>query len=216
MVGAIKLSTSHDILSICPILDLSLFFFVKGGGSRCCWFFKNLDVNLPCKIKYRSSKFINYVRNIFYRVLRLKVERFIFDQISCRAYIYFKNVLNLSVNNLDSWGAAQNRCFRLIRKMGKGFPVSQSFNFLLVRSIGLLFTLVGGIFFFSRIFGIMMREFRRHWNLLNYVSKILTIVRLSMWYKAFIQYRIIIRGRFGGFMRASKKIITEGSLRLYR
>lgn len=96
---------------IFPRCDLSLFFFVKGPAD---WF-KVVDSRSFSKVQYRSIRFVNYVRNVFYRVLRLRIERFTFDQLSCRAYIYFKNVLNFSLNSLQSWGAAESRCFRLVR-----------------------------------------------------------------------------------------------------
>lgn len=78
-----------------------------------------------------------------------------------------------------------------------------------------MFTAVGGLFFFVRLVGAMIQKFRRQWALMQYVHQTLNAIRLSFWFHAHIQYRLSLLGRFGGVMRAAKKSIGHGALKLY-
>lgn len=107
------------------------------------------------------------------------MERFLFDTTYYRTYVYFKSILNLTLYRFSFWRRAEQHFLASIsNKTGKQFLVNESFSYLLVRSVGLVFTVVGGLFFFTRLFGSLMYQFRRHWALIRYVGNLLNLVRL--------------------------------------
>lgn len=75
--------------------------------------------------------------------------------------------------------------------------------------------MTGGAFFFIRLVSIMIQKFRRQWAMMQYTHQVLNLVRLGFWYHAHIQYRFSMLGRFGGVMRAAKKVIGQGALKLF-
>lgn len=147
--------------------------------------------------------------------MRLRLERFLFDQTYYRTYVYFKNILNLALYRFHFWKSAEVYFNGIASSAGKTFLITEGFNVMLIRAMGFVFTVVGGLFFFTRLLGVMMQKFRRHWALLLYTNRLLNAVRLSFWYHALVQYRFSIAGRFSGTMRAAKKILREGDLKLY-
>lgn len=161
-----------------------------------------------------SRRYFSKLRNIS---LRLRFERFLFKKTQRRIYVWFKNVLQISLYKFRFWRAIEKLIIaKFTWRRGNKLRVKPDLAIMAARSIGLMFTAVGGMFFFTQIFKTLVQKFRRHWALLKKVSEYMEIVRNSFWYRFWIQYRMVLSGKFSGTMRAGKRIISKGGdLRLY-
>lgn len=79
------------------------FFFIIGSrptvdldvAISTCRGLRRMPKSNTCLVRLGQSNF--YLRNLFQRCLRLRIERFLFKQSYLRAYVYFKNVMSLTL-----------------------------------------------------------------------------------------------------------------------
>ena len=93
-----------------------------------------------------------YIKNLFYRTMRLRLERFLFDQTYYRTYVYFKNILNLALYRFHFWKSAEVYFNGIASSAGKTFLITEGFNVMLIRAMGFVFTVVGWLFLFKSLF----------------------------------------------------------------
>lgn len=158
---------------------------------------------------------LNYTNQLWERTFRISLEKFFFKKTGIRTYLFIRNVLGLTIYKFSFWTTLEQKLILQLSKKNKRFSISETFALLLVRSIGFMFTAVGGLTFFSRLVIRLFRRFRYHWALMRHLQILLGIIRMSIWYQYHIQYRLTVSGRFGGVMRAGKKLIGHGILKFY-
>lgn len=196
---------------------MSFFFFVKVfrgcAGTN--------TFTLDPRSQYRPTRLPGrlvsvYSRSLAQSCIRLRLERFVFDQTKFRTYVFFKNVLALSIFRFRFWLLTERAAVHaLARRSNRSFMSGEAFALVLVRAVGFMFTLVGGLFFFIRLMAGALQRLRRQWAVVMQMLQLLDTVRMGFWYHTHLQYRVGISGRLGGVMRASKRFIGHGALKLY-
>jgi hypothetical protein len=196
---------------------MSFFFFTNSFSAR-----TPLPVGVSTPSGRQSRRpcgrffLASYSANLMRSCARLRLERFVFDQTKFRTYVFFKNVLTLSIFRFRSWLLTERTVVHaLSKRSNRSFMSGEAFGLVLVRAIGFMFTLVGGLFFFIRLMTGALQRLRRQWAIASYMMTLLDSVRMGFWYHTHLQYRIAISGRLGGVMRASKRFIGHGALKLY-
>lgn len=97
------------------------------------------------------------------------------------------------------------------------FKMSLRFNSAraLLRTIGLFFTIPGSAHCFAHVIGMLLRRFRRHWQIVNLVSGYLKLGRRQFINTSIVGYKILITGKFAGKMRAQKMSLTCGTIKFF-
>lgn len=196
---------------------MSFFFFNKTFASvSLSGSFTRAVRGLPLSNARQERLVSPYSKSIFQSCVRLRLERFVFDQTKFRTYVFFKNVLTLSIFRFRFWLMSERSAVRaLSRRSNRSFMAGEAFALVLVRAVGFMFTLVGGLFFFIRLVAAALQRMRRQWAVVMQMLQLLDTVRMGFWYHTHLQYRVGVSGRLGGVMRASKRFVGHGALKLY-
>lgn len=197
--------------------SMSFFFFTKVFDSIAhASGFTSVAGNTTLPVFARGRAVAVYHKSLFHSCVRLRLERFVFDQTKFRTYVFFKNVLTLSIFRFRFWLMSERSAVRaLSRRSNRSFMAGEAFALVLIRAIGFMFTLVGGLFFFIRLVAAALQRMRRQWAVVLQMLQLLDTVRMGFWYHTHLQYRVGVSGRLGGVMRASKRFVGQGALKLY-
>lgn len=74
--------------------------------------------------------------------------------------------------------------------------------------------MLGGASVFLQMLGRMLQGFRSHWAVILHTLRTLDACRCYFWYKTIMQYRLTVRGKFGGYLRAGQKTFQYGVVKL--
>lgn len=153
-----------------------------------------------------------------YRLLRFRFERWFFNTLGCRTYVWFSDIwLTVSKRvhkpHLEHMYA---RCMRRLAKKGSRFAIRETQAHVMFQSILLAVTTVTGLQFFMKMVIKMLQSFRSHWAVLLHALSLFHQCKNYFWFKTLYQYRLVVRGKFGGYLRASQQVFQHGVVKLHQ
>jgi hypothetical protein len=69
--------------------------------------------------------------------------------------------------------------------------------------------MVGGAKLFMDKISIMLRRYRNNWAFILHTAKTLRMSINYFWFRFFVNYKITLQGKIGGFLRAQKKYLKK-------
>lgn len=165
--------------------------------------------------KLKSSIYEKYY-NIIWRYFKFQVEKFFYNQIGIRMHIWFLNIWDIFIGGLDSqwqWFRYENSTIRFLTRRGQRFLIEtreQAKYF--VRAMALTLTMVGGAKFFMDKVSSMLKFHRNNWAFILHITKSLRFCINFFWFRFFINYKVSLQGKIGGFLRAAKKVYKKGKI----
>jgi len=78
--------------------------------------------------------------------------------------------------------------------------------------MALTITMVGGAKLFMDNVSIMLANYRNNWAFILSVTRSLRYCINFFWFRFFINYKVTLQGKIGGFLRAAKKIFKKGNI----
>lgn len=153
-----------------------------------------------------------------YRLLRFRFERWFFNTLGCRTYVWFSDIW-LTVSKRMNPAYLEHmyaRCMRRLAKKGSRFAIREAQAHVMFQSILLAVTTVTGLQFFMKMVVKMLQSFRSHWAVLLHTLRLFYQCKNYFWFKTLYQYRLTVRGKFGGYLRASQKVFQHGVVKLHQ
>ena len=168
--------------------------------------------------RFREKKNISYTLfyGVTWRYFKMKIEGFFYKQLGIRMHIWFLNVWDIFLNGLNSqwhWFRYENSTIRFLTKKGQRFLIeNREYAKFYVRTMALTLTLVGGSKLFMDNVSNMLGNYRNNWAFIIHVTKSLRYCINFFWFRFFINYKITLQGKIGGFLRAAKKVFKKGTI----
>lgn len=153
---------------------------------------------------------------IYWKYFKFKVEKFFYNQINTRVHIWFLNIWDIFLNSIDAlwrWFRYENKAVYFLTKKGQRFLIEdrEDAKFYL-RTLTLTITMVGGAKLFMDKISLMMRRYRNNWAFILHTAKTLRMSINYFWFRFFVNYKITLQGKIGGFLRAQKKVFKKGNV----
>lgn len=174
--------------------------------------FKEPYFHYTTKKTYRDVGKIN--RRHLWVLFRMRFERFMFKALGCRVYVWFSNLWKTVSSDIAGWFIYENFVIIRLIKKGMRFTIREAHARVLIKSAWLAVTMLGGVSVFMQMMCRMVQSFRSHWAVVMYTLRVLDSCRCYFWYKTLMQYRMVVRGKFGGYMRANQKVFQQGVVKL--
>jgi len=154
--------------------------------------------------------------SVIWRYFKMKMEGFFYKKLGIRMHIWFLNIWDLFINGINSqwhWFRYENSTVRFLMKKGKQFLIEdrESAKFY-VRTMALTITMVGGAKLFMDNVSIMLSNYRNNWAFILSVTRSLRYCINFFWFRFFINYKVTLQGKIGGFLRAAKKVFKKGTI----
>lgn len=171
----------------------------------------------------KSPSFPTYIPNysahqINMRRLRLRFERWFFSNLGCRTYVWFANIWKTLRTEFDRGclSSMYSRCVRQLTRRGNRFILRANQAYVTFQSIVLAVVSVPGLQFYMKMVIRLLKEHRSHWAVLMYMLTFFSVCKNHFWFKTVYQYRLVVRGKFGGYMRASQKVFQQGVVKIHQ
>ena len=159
-----------------------------------------------------------YVRlyKISWRYFKFKIERFFYRQLGIRLHIWFLNIWDIFLNGIDSlwkWYRYESKTVYYLTRKGQRYMLAdrETAKFY-VRTMTLTITMAGGVKLFLDKVSILMKKHRNNWAFILNTTKSLRFCINFFWFRFFINYKISLQGKIGGFLRAQKKYFKKGNI----
>lgn len=166
--------------------------------------------------RYKEKPKMSYALfyGITWRYFKMKIEGFFYKQLGVRMHVWFLNVWDIFINGLDSqwhWFRYENSTIRFLTRKGQKFLIEsrESAKFY-VRTMALTLTMVGGAKLFMDNVSLMLAKYRNNWAFILHVTRSLRFCINFFWFRFFINYKVTLQGKIGGFLRAAKKTFKKG------
>lgn len=152
-----------------------------------------------------------------WRRFRMRWESYLSKQMGVRTYIWFANIWRTMVEiiKIKIMQSMRNRVFRRLSSRAFKFFIRDGHSFIFFQSIVLAALTVTGLQFFMKMIGRHMR-YRSHWAYILNMVRFFDICKSHFYFKSLYQYRVVVRGKFGGQLRAKQKVFQNGVLRLHQ
>lgn len=152
----------------------------------------------------------------YWKFFKFKMEKFFFTQMTTRIHVWFLNIWDVFLNSVDAvwrWFRYENRATFFLTKKGQRFFIEDREDAkFYVRALALTVTTVGGVKLFMDKVSLMMKRYRNNWAfILNTVKSLRTCINY-FWFRFFVNYKITLQGKVGGFLRAQKKTFKKGNV----
>jgi len=172
---------------------------------------------------YRSGKIkIEYVDmtaqffRIYWRYFKFKIERFFYNHLHVRVHIWFLNIWDVFLSGVDAlwrWFRYENKTTYFLTKKGQRFLIEDRENAkFYVRTMTLTLTMVGGVKLFMDNVSLLMKKYRNNWAFILHTTKSLRFCINYFWFRFFVNYKVTLQGKIGGFLRAQKKTFKKGNV----
>lgn len=107
------------------------------------------------------------------------------------------------------------RVFKRLSSRAFRFFIRDGHSFVMYQSVVLAALTVTGLQFFMKLLGRHM-TYRSHWAYITNMVRFFDVCKSHFYFKTMYQYRVIVRGKFGGQLRAKQKVFQSGVLRLHQ
>lgn len=168
------------------------------------------------KIKDIAENRFSELYKITWRYFKYKIERFFFNHLCVRVHIWFLNIWDIFLNGIDTlwrWYRYEDATSYFLTKKGQQFIVeSREGAKFYIRTMTLTLTMVGGVKLFLDNISLMMKRYRNNWAFIIHTTKSLRFCINYFWFRFFVNYKITLQGKIGGFLRAQKKIFKKGNI----
>lgn len=169
----------------------------------------------------RSKKVISPADTFFtgmgWRRFRMRWESHLSKQMGVRTYIWFANIWR-TMTSLIRASILQSMYFRVFKRLSSRafrFWIRDGHSFVMYQSVVLASLTVTGLQFFMKLIGRHM-HYRSHWAYILNMVRFFDVCKSHFYFKTMYQYRVIVRGKFGGQLRAKQKVLQSGVLRLHQ
>lgn len=176
------------------------------------------SLNFGYDIKLTRPKVNIYAKfyRMAWRYFKFKIEKFFYSQLGVRVHVWFLNIWDIFLNGVDSlwrWYRYESKTMRFLTKKGKRFFIEGRENAkFYIRTMTLTLTMVGGVKLFLDKISVLMRKYRNNWAFIISTMRTLRFCINFFWFRFFINYKITLQGKIGGFLRAQKKIFKKGNI----
>lgn len=162
-----------------------------------------------------DPQFARFFR-VYWRYFRFKIERFFFNNIHTRVHVWFLNVWDVFLNGIDAlwrWHRYEDKTIYFLTRKGQRFLIEDRENAkFYVRTLALTITMVGGAKLFMDRISLLMKKHRNNWAFILHTTKSLRFCINYFWFRFFVNYKITLQGKIGGFLRAQKKTFKKGNV----
>ena len=184
---------------------------------------KNIQIALSYSIFFKAKPQRVFDEDLFtviykmsWRYFKYKIERFFYNQLHVRVHIWFLNIWDVFLNSMDSlwqWFRYEDKTTYFLTRKGQRFLIEdkEEAKFYL-RTMTLTLTMVGGVKLFLDKISLFMKKYRNNWAFILSTTKSLRFCINFFWFRFFVNYKITLQGKIGGFLRAQKKIFKKGSV----
>lgn len=167
------------------------------------------------KDKETSFDFSRFFK-AYWKFFKFKMEKFFFSQMTTRVHVWFLNIWDVFLNSVDAvwrWFRYENKSiFYLTRKGQRFFIEDREDAKFYIRSLALCITTVGGAKLFMDKISLMMKQYRNNWSFILHTVKSLRVCVNYFWFRFFINYKVTLQGKIGGYLRAQKKFFKKGNI----
>ena len=196
--------------------------FRRHPSSQNNFMFKNMVIgnSMDFFLGYSPNDVIKTDHSQFYKLywkyFKFKMEKFFYNQIQTRVHVWFLNIWDIFLNSIDAlwrWFRYEDRATFFLTKKGQRFLIEDREDAkFYVRTLALTVTMVGGAKLFMDKISVMMRRHRNNWAFILHTAKSLRMCINYFWFRFFVNYKITLQGKIGGFLRAQKKIFKKGNI----
>lgn len=152
----------------------------------------------------------------YWKFFKFKMEKFFFTQMTTRVHVWFLNIWDVFLNSVDAvwrWFRYENKATFYLTKKGQRFFIEDREDAkFYVRTLALTVTTVGGVKLFMDKVSLMMKRHRNNWAFILHTVKSLRMCINYFWFRFFVNYKITLQGKIGGFLRAQKKTFKKGNV----
>lgn len=168
--------------------------------------------------KIKTQKVDHYAQ--FYAMswhfFKLKVERFFFKQLGVRMHVWFLNIWDIFMGGIDSywqWFKFEDQRINAITKKGFKYLIErrEEAKFYL-RSMALTLTFSGGVRLYIDKITVLLKQYRNNWAFITHTMDALRLCSNFFWFRFFLNYKVTLQGKIGGFLRAEKKVFKKGNV----
>lgn len=158
-----------------------------------------------------------YFIGMGWRRFRMRWESYLSKQMGVRTYIWFANIWRTMTSLIRSsiLNSMHYRVFKRLSSRAFRFFIRDGHSFVMYQSIILAALTVTGLQFFMKLLGRHM-TYRSHWAYITNMVRFFDVCKAHFYFKTMYQYRVIVRGKFGGQLRAKQKVFQSGVLRLHQ
>jgi len=153
---------------------------------------------------------------IYWRYFKFKIERFFYNHLHVRVHIWFLNIWDVFLSGVDAlwrWFRYEDKTTYFLTKKGQRFLIEDRENAkFYVRTMTLTLTMVGGVKLFMDNISLMMKKHRNNWAFILHTTKSLRFCINYFWFRFFVNYKVTLQGKIGGFLRAQKKTFKKGNI----
>lgn len=153
-----------------------------------------------------------------YKMFRLRFERWFFKHLGNRTYVWFANIWHSlsSQFNKTNLSKMYEQAMRYLAKKGGQFYVEAPQAHVVFQSLFMAITSVTGLQFFMKTMSNLISSFRSHWALIRHLMTLFFKCKNYFWFKTLYQYRLVMRGKFGGHMRARQEVLQHGIVKIHQ
>lgn len=108
------------------------------------------------------------------------------------------------------------QAMRYLAKKGGQFYVEAPQAHVVFQSLFMAITSVTGLQFFMKTMSNLISSFRSHWALIRHLMTLFFKCKNYFWFKTLYQYRLVMRGKFGGHMRARQEVLQHGIVKIHQ
>lgn len=158
-----------------------------------------------------------YFKGMGWRRFRMRWESYLSKQMGVRTYIWFANIWR-TMTALVKASILESMHFRVFKRLSSRafrFFIRDGHSFVMYQSVVLAALTVTGLQFFMKLIGRHMK-YRSHWAYILNMVRFFDVCKSHFYFKTMYQYRVIVRGKFGGQLRAKQKVFQSGVLRLHQ
>lgn len=151
-----------------------------------------------------------YLRKIWKLSLRIKLERFFFNQIKRPVYIWLHTLWGAYLKKQRRWRRFECKAIIWLihpRRRGK-IKLRENLARVFLRTLGFFALVSGGLWCLLQVFARLIKKLRSHWLTFQFLKQYLKIVRRK--FLTIRGCRILITGKFAGAMRVQKHIFSVG------
>lgn len=183
---------------------------------------KNLGIGTPMEsffsYSFEDPEIIDHgpFYRLYWRYFKFKIEKFFYNQIHTRVHVWFLNIWDIFLNSIDAlwrWFRYEDKATYFLTKKGQRFFIEDREDAkFYVRTLALTVTMVGGAKLFLDKISLMMKKHRNNWAFILHTAKSLRMCINYFWFRFFVNYKITLQGKIGGFLRAQKKFFKKGNI----